>query len=268
MELIIQSFKDLFSARLLKYSVIPFLVISALMYVLFFSVASMGLDQLTHVEVNQTQTVIQNGVEHTQSNDIVADIQGSSIYQFLMKYAITSWIVSFFVYIVGGFFVFYLSLFFSIFIIGFLTPYIVKELHILHYGHVELKGFGNVFESVFLTLKWAFIMILLFFLLVPLYFIPIINIIAVNFPLYYFFHKMINHDVASSICTKEEFSKISSLKANELRLKSLFLYLISMIPYAVLFATVYFVIYMGHSYFGYVQRIRIEKKEEEIFIEH
>ncbi|NPA66254.1 MAG: EI24 domain-containing protein [Epsilonproteobacteria bacterium] len=256
MELIVQSFKDLFSPRLLKYSIIPFLVISALMYVLFFSIASMGLDQLTHVEVNQTQTVIQNGVEHTQSNSIVADIQDSSIYQFLMSYAITSWVISFFVYVVGGFFVFYLSLFFSIFIIGFLTPYIIKELHLLHYSDIELKGFGNVFESVLLTLKWAFVMILLFFLLVPLYFIPIVNIIAVNFPLYYFFHKMLNYDVASSICTKEEFKAILATKTNELRLKSLFLYLISMIPYAVLFATVYFVVYMGHSYFRYVEVLR------------
>ena len=256
MELIVQSFKDLYSPKLLKYSIVPFLVISALMYVLFFSVASMGLDQLTHVEVNQTQTVIQNGVEHTHSNSVVADIQDSSIYQFLMSYAITSWVVSFFVYVVGGFFVFYLSLFFSIFIIGFLNPFIIKELHILHYRDIELKGFGNVFESVFLTLKWAFVMILLFFLLVPLYFIPFVNIIAVNFPLYYFFHKMLNHDVASSICTKEEFGAILTTKANELRLKSLFLYLISMIPYAVLFATVYFVIYMGHSYFRYVEVLR------------
>jgi hypothetical protein len=226
------------------------------MYVLFFSLASMGLDQLTHVELSQTQTTIENGVPHTQNETIVADIQNSSVYQFLMHYAVTSWIVSFLVYVVGGFFILYVSLFVAIVVMGFLTPVIIKELHRLHYGDVELKGFGSVLESVFLVVKWAFVMLLLFFLLVPLYFVPLVNIVAVNFPLYYFFHKMINYDVASAICTKEEFGAIMATKANELRLKSLFLYLISMIPYAVLFVTVYFVIYMGHSYFRYVRQLR------------
>ncbi len=241
---------------MLKFSIIPFIAIAIIMYVLFFAIASMGLDQLTHVELSQSQSVVQNGVEHTQSSEIVADIKDSAIYQFLMSYAITSWIVSFLVYVVGGFFVLYLSLFFAIFIIGFMTPGIIKELHSLHYRDVELKGFGSVTESVFLTLKWAVVMVGLFFLFIPLYFIPVVNVIALNYPLYYFFHKMINYDVASTICTKEEFGAIKQTKANELRLKSLFLYLISMIPYAVLFVTVYFVIYMGHSYFRYVKTLR------------
>jgi hypothetical protein len=260
MELIIQSFRDLFSAKLLKYSVVPFIVIAIIMYVLFFAVASIGLDQLTHVELSQTQTTIESGVEHTQSQTIVTDIQNSSIYQFLMHYAVTSWIVSFLVYVVGGFFILYISLFVAIVVIGFLTPAIIKELHKIHYRDIELKGFGNTAQSIFLVIKWAFVMVLLFFLLVPLYFIPLVNIIAVNFPLYYFFHKMINYDVASSICTKEEYGAIIATKANELRLKSLFLYIISMIPYAVLFVSVFFVIYMGHSYFRYVAVLRAEGK--------
>jgi hypothetical protein len=70
---------------------------------------------------------------------------------------------------------------------------------------------------------------------------------------------MIHYDVGSTLCTKEEFEAIKQTKTNELRLKSLFLYLISMIPYAVLFVTVYFVIYIGHSYFRYVQQLRSTK---------
>ncbi len=256
MELVLQSFKDLFSARMLKYSIVPFIVISVIMYALFFTFASLGLDQLTHVEVHQSQTTVVDGVAHTDSSSVVADIKDAPWYQFLMSYAVTSWIVSFFVYVVGGFLVLYLSLFFAIFIIGFMTPFIIKELHKMHYGDVELVGFGNVAESLYVTVKWAFVMVVLFFLMVPLYFIPVVNIIALNFPLYYFFHKMLNYDVASEICTREEYKIITATKANELRLKTLFLYLLSMIPYAVLFITVYFVVFIGHSYFRYVKELR------------
>ncbi len=257
MELVIQSFKDLFRAKMLKFAIIPFIVIAAVSYVVFFAVAGAGLDHLTHLEMHKSETVVIDGVPHTQQKDIVLeDDANAGLVQKLLTWAATSWILSSMLYLIGGFIVLYFSLFFSIFIIGFLTPYIVKELHVMHYPNVELVGFGSVAESVFLTLKWAFVMIGLFVLFVPLYFIPVVNIIALNFPLYYFFHKMINYDVASSIVSKEEFFIIQGTKANELRLKTLFLYLLSLIPYAVLFITVYYVIYYGHSYFRYALELR------------
>lgn len=256
MELIIQSFKDLFSPRLLKYSIIPFIVIAVVSYIIFFAVAGSGLEHLAHLEMHQSQMSVIDGVPHIKSKDIVIDDTATGFMQKIISWAASSWIISSMLYLIGGFVVFYFSLFFAVFIIGFLTPYIVKELYNLHYGDMELKGFGSVSESILLTIKWAFIMIGLFLLFIPLYFIPVVNIIALNFPLYYFFHKTINFDVASSIVSKEEFFVIQGLKANELRLKSLFLYLLSMIPYAVLFITVYFVIYYAHSYFRYANEIR------------
>lgn len=126
----------------------------------------------------------------------------------------------------------------------------------MHYVDVEMIGFGNVFESVWLPIKWGMIMILLFIVLLPFYFIPMLNVVALNLPLYYFFHKMLNYDVGSSICTREEFILIQNLYAGELRLKTLVLYLLSLVPFVILFATVFYVIYLGHTYFIKVRELR------------
>ncbi len=257
MELIVQSFKDLFSARMLKYSIVPFIAIAIVSYIALFSFAGAGVEHMLHTELHQSQTTVIDGVAHTQEKDVVIEDDGSQgVLHTMLAWAATSWIVSSLLYLVAGFFVLYLSLFVAVFLIGFLTPYIVKELHRMHYSDVEMRGFGSVVESIVSTIKYAFIMIGLFVLFIPLYFIPVVNIVALNFPLWYFFHKMINLDVAGEILTKEEFAVVQATKTNELRLKTLFLYLLSMIPYAVLFITVYFVIYIGHSYFRYARELR------------
>ena len=121
-------------------------------------------------------------------------------------------------------------------------------------------GYSNIATALLAVLKWALIMLLLFFLFIPLYFIPLINIIAFNFPLYYFFHKMMTFDVASTICTKEEDAVIKFRNANELRLKTLGLYLISLIPFAVFFGAVFYVIYLGNTYFVETRKLRLEKR--------
>ena len=92
-------------------------------------------------------------------------------------------------------------------------------------------------------------MILLFILLIPVYFVPVLNIIAFALPLYYFFHKLLNFDVSSTILNKEQYKIIYEKEANSFRLRTLFLYFISMIPFATLFTAVYYIIYLGHAYF-------------------
>ena len=58
-----------------------------------------------------------------------------------------------------------------------------------------------------------------------------------------------NFDVSSTILTKEQYKIIYAKEGNSFRLRTLFLYFISMIPFATLFSAVYFIIYLGHSYF-------------------
>ena len=248
------SIKDLFTKKMLAYSIMPFVISMIILYILFFIVAGMGMDQLTTMDIQTTQTTIENGVPHTES--FSATLQNTAIIKFLMSSALTSWIASFFVYTIGGFFVLYASVFVAVLVIGFLTHNILKEIQQRHYQDVEMIGYSNAVEGIFLTIKWVAVMLLLFIVSIPLYFIPLVNIIAFNFPLYYFFHKMMTYDISSNICTKEEAQKIKFFHGSTLRLKTLGLYLLSLIPFVIFFASVFYVIYLGHSYFIEVQKLR------------
>ena len=250
------SIKDFLSAKMLKYSLMPFIITMVILYMIFFFFAGIGLDQLGSMDLQSTQTTVQNGIPHTET--INAQLQGNAIIKFLMGYAVTSWIVSFLVYAIGGFLILYVSIFVALLVLGFLTPFVLKELNFKHYQDVEMIGYSNFVAGIFLIIKWAFTMLLLFLLFIPLYFIPIVNIIALNFPLYYFFHKAINYDVSSNICTADEAKKIRYFNANKLRVKTLGLYLISLIPFAIFIGAIFYVIYLGHTYFIEVRKIRTE----------
>jgi hypothetical protein len=226
------------------------------MYTLFFFLAGAGLEQLGTMQVESTQTSIENGIPHT--DNFAATLEGTSIIKFLMSHAITSWIATFLVYTIGTLLTLYFSIFVALIVIGFMTPFVLKELHKRHYSDVVMIGHSNIFEGIFLVVKWATIMLLLFLAFIPLYFIPILNIIAFNLPLYYFFHKMLTYDVASNICTKEENVKIKFFHSSTLRLKTLALYLISLIPFVIFFASIFYVIYLGHAYFLQVRKMRME----------
>jgi hypothetical protein len=249
------SIKDFFTPKMLKYAIMPFAATLVVMYVLFFVLAGVGLDNMhSSLNIHTTQTTIQNGIPSTQN--FSAHVENSSIIQFLMKYSVTSWLAAFLVYAIGGFFILYTSIFISVIIIGFMTPFVLKELRKRHYEDVQIIGYSNPFESLFLVIQWAFVMVLLFFLLIPFYFIPLLNIFAFNLPLYYFFHKMMIFDVSSNLTTREENNKIKYFNKNSLRWKTLLLYLVSLIPFAIFFGAIFYVIYLGNTYFIEVRKLR------------
>jgi len=248
--------KDLFTAKMIKYSLLPFIFSMLILYVLFFVVAGIGLDSLGSMEVSSTETTMVNGVPNTDS--FQATLKGTALIKWLMGSAITSWIATFLVYTIGSFLTLYFSIFVALIVVGFLTPTILREIQRRHYSDVEMIGHSNIAEALILTLRWAIIMIVMFILFIPLYFIPIVNIVAFNLPLYYFFHKMMTYDVGSTICTKEENMKIKFFHATTLRLKTLGLYLLSLIPFVVFFAAVFYIIYLGHSYFLETRKMRSE----------
>ncbi|PLY13825.1 EI24 domain-containing protein [Sulfurimonas xiamenensis] len=253
-EILLQSVKDFLTLKMLKYALLPFIMSLIIMYIIFFVIAGIGVEQLGTLNIESSQTTIQNGIPHTET--LQAELEGSSIIKFLMSYTLTSWLATFLIYAVGGFLTIYLSIFVAIIIIGFLTPFVLKELQKRDYMDIEMIGYSNIFSSIFLALKWGAIMIFLFFLFIPLYFIPLLNIIALNMPLYYFFHKMLTFDISSNICTKEEAKQIAFFNKNNLRIKTLLLYLISLVPFAIFFGAIFFVIYLGHTYFLEVRKIR------------
>ncbi len=259
-DLLILSIKDFATPKMLKMVLLPFVITMLIMYTLFFVAADLGLDTLqqTTLHVESTQTVNTNGVEHTESFSGIFD--GSSILDFLMTHTITSWLISFLVYTVGSFLVLLISIVVALAVIGFLTPPILKELQQRHYKNIELIGFDTLPTVIWNFVKSFLVMIALFLLLMPLYFVPLVNVVALNVPFYYFFHKLLTYDVASTLCTKEEYFKIMHFKGNSIRMKTLLLYMVSLVPFAVLFTTVFFVIYIGHSFFKEVVLLRNNKE--------
>ncbi|DAB31206.1 MAG TPA: hypothetical protein CFH84_00025 [Sulfurimonas sp. UBA12504] len=249
-----RSIQDLFTAKMLKYSLLPFILSILLLYTLFFILASAGAEELGRFHVQSSQMSVQNGVTHTEN--FSAEFQESAIITFLLSHAITSWIATFFIYAIGGIITLYLSIFVALIIIGFMTQYVLRELQNKHYSDVHMSGHSNFLEGILFAFKWLFVMLLLFIVLFPLYFIPFVNIIAINFPLYYFFHKIMHYDITSNICIKEETQVIKSKYAGTLRLKSLMLYLLSLIPFVIFFASIFYIIYLGHGYFLEVKKMR------------
>ena len=252
--LITKSIKDFLTPKMLKFSLLPIVVTVVLMYILFFVLAGIGAEHLGQMHIEAQQSTIQNGVEHTDS--LEAYLEGSAIIQFLMSYAATAWIATFLIYTIGSFLTLYASIFVAVIVIGFLTPYVLKEIQKRHYQDVDLIGYSNVATSLLSSLKWTAVMLVLFIVLIPFYFIPVLNLIAFNFPLYYFFHKMLNYDISTSINTKDEALEIAYKNKTALRIKTLMLYLLSLIPFVIFFTTVFFVIYLGHTYFLETKKLR------------
>ncbi|MCW8894852.1 MAG: EI24 domain-containing protein [Sulfurimonas sp.] len=252
--ILLLSIKDFLTPKMLKYALLPFLISIIIMYLLFFVIAGIGIDNLATLDVQSTQTTMQNGIPHTES--LTAQLQGSDIIKYLMSFAVTSWVVTFLIYAIGGFLTLHASIFVAIIIVGFLTPLVMRELQRRHYRDVEIVGHSNIFEVLFSIIKWSAIMIVLFILLVPFYFIPFVNIIAFNLPLYYFFHKMLTFDVSTNLCSAEEDRQIKYFNKNSIRAKTLLLYVISFIPFVVLFGAIFYVIYLGHTYFIEVRKLR------------
>ncbi len=245
LEIILKSAKDFFTSKMLKISLIPLGISMILLYILFFSAADFGISALQDIAQSS-----QNGEEVIiDDNAPFYFVWATYLIVFLFKYSFTSWIAGFLFYTVGTLLVLKISVIFTIIIIGFLTPIILGILHKRHYSHLTLHGHGNLLSPLWILLKSMLVMIILFILLIPVYFVPILNFFAFSLPFYYFFHKLLNYDVASTLLSDEEFKKIRKTEANNFRFRTLFLYIVSLIPFITLFTAVYYIIYLGHAYF-------------------
>ena len=253
---VVISFKDFFSPNMIKFSLAPLFISLLLIYSTIFYLAHLTLKDLRHatLHVQKTQTTIVDGLESIDS--YTSEFQGSTATEFLTSHAFTSWLTSFFMYTMGSMLALTVTIFISMFITALLIPFILKEIHKKHYPEVEMMGYDNIFWSLFKLIRRFIIMIGMFLLFIPFYFIPVLNVIMFNLPMYYFFHKTLTYDVASSITTKNEYKKIMFFVGTEIRVKTFMLYLLSLIPFATLFAGVYYVIVMGHTFFKETNELR------------
>ena len=264
-EIILKSIKDFFTSSMLKIALIPLIVTMVILYMLFFAAADFGISSLQEIAAAS-----QNGEEVIiDENAPFYFVWATYFVVFLFKYSFTSWIAGFLLYTIGTVIVLQASVILSIIVIGFLTPMILGILHKRYYSHLTLHGHGSLLSPLWVMAKSAIVMIILFIVLIPVYFVPVLNVIAFSLPLYYFFHKLLNFDVSSTILSKQEYKEIYKKEGNSFRLRTLFLYFISMIPFATLFTAVYYIIYLGHAYFIKLDEIskldtnkEYEKREE------
>ncbi|SKB72078.1 EI24 domain-containing protein [Malaciobacter marinus] len=248
LDLVKVSIRDFFTKKMLKFAILPLIFTLFIMYILFFSAAGYGMDSL-QIVITQAQ----NGQEITAPENAPFYFDWAT---FLLQYSVTAWIVAFLVYTIGIIFVMMFSVFLTLAIIGFLTPFILKALHKRHYSDLKMDGHGTILTPLFVLAKSTFMMIFLFILFIPLYFIPLVNVIAFNIPFYYFFHKLLNHDVASTILSDEDYFLIHKKEKNSFRIRTFLLYMLSMIPFITLFSAVFFIIYLGHGYFIELRKLK------------
>lgn len=244
-----RSIKDYFTSSMLRLLIYPLLGSLLVLYLIFFNIAGIGMEYLdnTQIQIEQHQTLVQNG--NVDEIHIKQTYTGNGILDFLLQYTITSWIAGFILYTGGFFLVGYLSIFLSLLIVGLLTPRILSLLRDKHYTDIKIDGYGTLTGGIFGLTKRIFIMLILFVVLIPLYFIPLINIIAINLPFFYFFHKTLHYDVSSELVQKDKFGEIYYPNKFSMRMKSLFLYSVSLIPFVAFFISIVYIIYIGNSYF-------------------
>ena len=240
------SIKDFFTKDILKIAILPFVFTLIFVYMLFLNIASFGLDNFDEIVIQEHKSGLQIQEEE---NDIV-----NTVISYIFKSAAVAWIVNFLVYTIGTLAVVYFSVFISLIVIGFLTPFILSKIRDKHYNNIEFKGNIGILSTIFSIFKTFFVMILLFIVLIPFYFIPIVQIFALNLPFYYLFHKLLNFDVGTTILEKNELKYFKYHNARELRLRTLLLYMLSLIPFVGLFLPVFYIVYIGHGYLFTLQK--------------
>lgn len=249
--ILLKSIKDFLTPKMLLLSLIPLIITTILLYILFFAAADFGINSLQEIA-----EASQNGGEVViDENAPFYFVWATYLIVFLFKYSFTSYIAGFLLYTVGTIIVLKISVILTIVVIGFLTPTILNIIHKKHYSDLTLRGYGTFLYSLWVLFKSSFVMILLFILFIPLYFIPLLNVIAFSLPFYYFFHKLLNYDVSSTILSQKELQVIYKEEAGKVRLRTLSLYLISIIPFITLFTAVFYIIYLGHGYFQKLEKM-------------
>jgi hypothetical protein len=244
-EIFSKSIKTYFTTDMLKMMLLPLILSVVFFYVGFFVLAG-GI--LSNFENYQIQIETQNTNAGFEEESSLFSWDG--ICNALITSSALSWVAGFLFYTFGIVIMGYAAIFTSLIIIGFLTPRILALIHSKNYQELDLQeGYGTIGATIWFFIKTILIMIVLFIGLIPFYFIPLLNMLVMIIPFYYFFHKMINFDVTSTIMSKEQFLVVYEQNKTNIRTKTLLLYFVSLIPFVAFFLAIFYIIYIGISYF-------------------
>lgn len=277
-QLLSLSIKDFFTPYFLSLALIPLIIT----LIILFSLLAYGLqnldDTMNSVRIEKTTTQYSDQHEsHIESSMNVSfdenatktsffdinpvalfeSFRSSDLLSSLFQYEWLRWLVHKLVFLIAGYFILILAVIIAVIIVGFFTPLVINKLKQRHYPSLEIKGHGSILGILWYAIKAFLIMVLLYIVLIPLYFIPFINILAFNLPAYYFFHKMLVFDVGSTINTKLEYLQIKAMVGNQIRIRTLLMYIVTMIPLVGIFFPLFFVIYLAHIFMSESTELRM-----------
>jgi len=273
------SLKDFFTPYFLGLALMPLILTLSILFVslsyamqtLNDKINSVHIEKTTTEYATPTQSKTESSVNITFDDNqssasslldinpmaLFESIQSSQILASMLENEYLRWIIEKVVYLVASYFILIIAVIIAVIIVGFFTPLVVKKLKSRHYPPFEIKGHGSLLDVIWHAVKSFLIMILLYLVLIPFYFIPVLNIIAFNLPAYYFFHKMLVFDVGSTLNTKTEYMRIKTIVGNQILLRTFLMYLLTMIPFVGVFFPLLFVIYLSHIFMNETIELRM-----------
>ena len=157
---------------------------------------------------------------------------------------ITKTVVAILFFFTSAMVTYYLFLMVYSVIVGFFAGYFIKEIGSLYYPNVAFRGIGFV-SYLWMVMKILLWTLLMFVLLAPLVFIPLLNF-ALLVPVFYLFHKLLVLDVASMLNTTQEYQELKRLYAGQMRGISMVCFALTVIPFLGVVIYPYYVIVMSH----------------------
>ncbi len=249
--LLSRSLADFFTTKFLALSTAPFFITLLISIIFLYYLSGEFFDML-----NVAAQVSQNPDAVSAQNELA---------QFAKEYPIISAILGSFIfkaiagtlfYVIGGGFAVLVSVILAVIIIGFFTPYIVAEVQKRHYPNIERRATVPIFDYLIFLLKQFGLFLLFFFVSLPFYFIPVLNIVAMNAPFYFLFHTLLTKDVAGEILDSQEQKEIFKKAKWRIATTTFILYLLSLIPAVGILGQVFFVIVLSHQFFQEAARLR------------
>lgn len=273
------SLKDFFTPYFLGLALLPLIITLSILFVsLSFAMQTLNekmnsvhIEKTTQTYTSPTQSQTESSVNITFDDNkstttslfdinpmaLFESIQSSQVLASMLQNEYLRWILEKIIILIASYFILILAVIIAVIIVGFFTPLVVKKLKSRHYPPFEIKGHGSILYVIWYAVKSFLIMLLLYLVLIPFYFIPVLNIIAFNLPAFYFFHKMLIFDVGSTLNTKEEYLRIKATVGNQILLRTFLMYLLTMVPFVGVFFPLLFVIYLSHIFMNETIELRM-----------
>jgi hypothetical protein len=237
-----KTFLDLKNPRILWRFFIPFLISMVLVSLMGYSAFALFLS---------SDWLLQNPVV------LEVEAAATSTEQWLAGLPLVGgllvWIVGFLmtvmVGLVGLLMGSYLVLLMAMVITGFMTDSLIKVVRDRHYPEQEYFGHGHFFGLIMQITGFGLLMLLVMLLGLPLFFIPVINLLWVWLLGFLFFRYALLLDVGQVILKEPDFREAKSWRHWVPTGGLMILYTLTLVPLVSFFAPVIGVIYLAHWMF-------------------